>query len=161
MTTVLRVGDREIAVEEIIPLLAGYQLLPQLLRELIIDQAIAPFSSTPEEKANALRQFFEQHQLPDETAQKAWTSHHKMTWAQVEALATRGLLIEKYKQATWGHKIESYFLGRKSQNDIFELRLEMFLTWPSGSHRDHQEAIFVIPYAGVIKRSELTSSARP
>ncbi len=117
MTTVLRVGDREIAVEEIIPLLAGYQLLPQLLRELIIDQAIAPFSSTPEEKANALRQFFEQHQLPDETAQKAWASHHKMTWAQVEALATRGLLIEKYKQATWGHKIESYFLGRKNQLD--------------------------------------------
>jgi parvulin-like peptidyl-prolyl isomerase len=40
-----------------------------------------------------------------------------MTLAQVEGLATRGLLIEKFKQTTWGHKLESYFLSRKGQLD--------------------------------------------
>ena len=49
MDAVLRVGDRTISAEELIPLLAGYQLLPSLMRELIIDQAIASFSCTPEE----------------------------------------------------------------------------------------------------------------
>jgi parvulin-like peptidyl-prolyl isomerase len=40
-----------------------------------------------------------------------------MTSAQLEALAIRGLLIEKFKQTTWGHKLESYFLSRKGQLD--------------------------------------------
>ncbi|HEY9634090.1 MAG TPA: peptidylprolyl isomerase [Coleofasciculaceae cyanobacterium] len=117
MDAVLRIGDRVITPEEIIPLLAGYQLLLPLIREIIIDQAIAPISCTPEEKAKALKQFFEQNQITDEAARLAWTSRHKMTVAQLEALATRGLLIEKFKQATWGHKLESYFLSRKEHLD--------------------------------------------
>lgn len=114
---VLQVGDRTITAEEIIPLLAGYQMLPSLLRELIIDQAIASFECTPEEKANSLGQFYQQNQITDETVKSAWLKHHRMTSEQLEALATRGLLIEKFKQATWGHKLESYFLGRKGQLD--------------------------------------------
>jgi parvulin-like peptidyl-prolyl isomerase len=117
MTTVLRVGDREISAEEIVPLLAGYQLLPQLLREIIIDRAIAPFSCTPEEKAIARQQFFEQNQLTDETAKKTWANQRGMTLAQLEALAIRGLLIEKFKRETWENKLDSYYLSRKQQLD--------------------------------------------
>jgi parvulin-like peptidyl-prolyl isomerase len=114
---VLQVGDRTITAEEIIPLLAGYQMLPSLLRELIIDQAIASLECTPEEKANSLGQFYQQNQITDETVKSAWLKHHRMASEQLEALATRGLLIEKFKQATWGHKLESYFLARKGQLD--------------------------------------------
>lgn len=117
MTTVLKVGERTITAEEIIPLLAGYQLLQPLLRELIIDQAIGDISCTPEEKTQAIQQFLEQNQIPNEAAQLIWLKQNHMTPAQLEALAMRGLLIEKFKQATWGHKLESYFLGRKSQLD--------------------------------------------
>src|SRR4028119_2379817 len=112
---VLQVGDRTIKAEEIIPLLAGYQMLPSLLRELIIDQAIASLECTSEEKAKSLEQFYQQNQITDEAIKSAWLKHHRMTFEQLEALATRGLLIEKFKQATWGHKLESYFLGRKAQ----------------------------------------------
>jgi parvulin-like peptidyl-prolyl isomerase len=117
MNAILRVGDRAITAEEIIPLLAGYRLLPSLLRELIIDQAIEPFSCTSEEKAKALEQFFEQNHIINETSKVAWLKQHGMTAAQLEALATRGLSIEKFKQATWGHKLESYFLKVKGQLD--------------------------------------------
>jgi parvulin-like peptidyl-prolyl isomerase len=117
MDAVLRVGDRVITAEEIIPVLAGYQLLQPLLREIIIDQAISPYSCTPEEKAKVIGHFCEQNQIANETAKLAWLKHHKMTEAQLEAVATRGLLIEKFKQATWGNKLESYFLSRKGQLD--------------------------------------------
>lgn len=113
----LRVGDRTITADEIIPLLDRYQLLQPLLRELIIDRAIAPFSCTPEEKARATQQFFEQHQITDDAAKQAWLEQHKMTPDRLEAQATRGILVEKFKQATWGHKLESYFLNRKEQLD--------------------------------------------
>lgn len=117
MNAILRIGDRTITAEELIPLLASYQLLTPLLRELIIDQAVASVSCTPEETAQAQKQFFEQQQITSEEAKLAWAAQHKMTPEQLEALAVRGLKIEKFKHATWVHKLESYFLSRKAQLD--------------------------------------------
>ena len=117
MSKTLHFGNRTITAEEIIPLLAGYQILPQLLRELIIDQAIAPIECTPEEEDKARQQFYKQNQFTSETQRQAWLEWHRMTPEQLEALATRGLRVEKFKQATWGHKLESYLLSRKGQLD--------------------------------------------
>ncbi|MGB5962215.1 MAG: peptidylprolyl isomerase [Coleofasciculaceae cyanobacterium] len=117
MDAVLQVGDRLITATEIIPLLASYQLLPSLLREVIIDQAIASYNCTPEEKATALEQFAAKNQLTDAEAKHNWLKYYHLSEAQLEALATRGILIEKFKQATWNHKLESYFLSRKGQLD--------------------------------------------
>lgn len=117
MSKTLHIGNCTITAEEIIPLLAGYQMLPQLLRELIIDQAIAPIKCTPEEEARARQQFYAQNQLTSEAKIQAWLEGHGMTAEQLEALAMRRLKIEKFKQATWGHKLESYLLRRKRQLD--------------------------------------------
>ncbi|HEY9639792.1 MAG TPA: peptidylprolyl isomerase, partial [Coleofasciculaceae cyanobacterium] len=48
---------------------------------------------------------------------RAWLGRYGMTQAQLESLATRELRVEKFKQATWGHRLESYFLSRKNQLD--------------------------------------------
>lgn len=117
MTAVLKVSNRTITTEEIIPLLAGYQMLPRLLFEIIIDQAIVPFTCTPEEIADAYQQFCEKNHLTTETERQVWLEINGMTLEQLEALATRGLRIDKFKQASWGHKLESYFLSRKSHLD--------------------------------------------
>ncbi|MGQ4649257.1 peptidylprolyl isomerase [Lyngbya aestuarii] len=117
MKAVLQVGDRTITAEEIIPLLAGYQLLPPLLRAIIIDEAIAQVECTDQEKTEAREQFYERNQITSEEVQQSWLKRYGMNAAQLEALATRELKIEKFKQETWGHKLESYFLGRKGKLD--------------------------------------------
>lgn len=117
MTVVLQVGDRPVTAEEILPLLAGYQMLPQFLQEILIDQAIAEVSCLPEEKQQACEQFYERQQITSPEARQAWLGQYGMTPGQLELLATRELRIEKFKQATWGPKIESYFLSRKGQLD--------------------------------------------
>ncbi len=107
-----------IASEEVIPLLSSYQMLPQLFRESIIDKAIAPISCTPEEIGAAYKQFREQNQLTTETQRQAWLERYCMNQEDLEeALIVRMLKIEKFKYATWGHKLESYFLKRKGQLD--------------------------------------------
>ncbi|MEQ9624117.1 peptidylprolyl isomerase [Coleofasciculus chthonoplastes] len=117
MTAILKVGDQTITAEEVIPLLAKYQLLPQLLREIIIDQAIATLDCTDEEKNAASEQFYTKNQLTSQEERQAWRDRQDLTLEQVEELAVRGLKLEKFKQATWGHKIESYFLKRKGRLD--------------------------------------------
>jgi parvulin-like peptidyl-prolyl isomerase len=117
MAKVLQVGSRTFAAEELIPLLASYQIVPQLLCESIIDEAIASISCTPEEIEMACQQFEEHWELTCETKKQAWLNHYGMSQEQLELLATRKLRIEKFKQETWGHKLESYFLKRKSHLD--------------------------------------------
>lgn len=117
MNAVLQVGDRSITPEELIPLLAKYQLLPQLLREIIVDEAITTIDCTPEEKIGACQQFYERNQVMTEADRLAWLERQNMTSEQVEDLVSRGIKLEKFKQATWGNKLESYFLKRKGQLD--------------------------------------------
>lgn len=117
MGHVLQIGNRSVTSEELPSLLAGYQMLPQLVQEVLIDEAIAPITCAEEELIGARDQFYAQHQIVDEVTRQQWLNRHGMTLAQLDALATRSLRIEKFKEATWGAKLESYFLERKSKLD--------------------------------------------
>lgn len=118
MAPILQIGDRTISTENILPQLASYQMMPQLLRENIIDQAIAPISCTDEEVAAAREQFYEQNQLIDETIQQSWLHHHGMNLEFLETIFIPRLLkIEKFKCQTWNHKLESCFLQHKHALD--------------------------------------------
>ncbi|NET50718.1 MAG: peptidylprolyl isomerase, partial [Merismopedia sp. SIO2A8] len=96
---------------------AGYQMLPKFLQELIIDEAIAGVDCTEEEKSSACEQFYAQNQITDDAARQTWLQRFGMTQSQLEALAVRGLRIDKFKQDKWGIKLESYFLERKGTLD--------------------------------------------
>jgi hypothetical protein len=63
MGVVLQVGDHRITDEGIFPLLAKYGMLPQLAREIVIEQAIADVTCTPEEEESARNRFLQQNQL--------------------------------------------------------------------------------------------------
>lgn len=117
MSVVLQVGERAIAADDLLHLLAGYQMLPQLLQEVLIDQAIAPITCTDDETKQAQEQFFAQNQITSDETLNLWMSRHGMTPEQLRSLMTRSLRIEKFKAETWGNKLESYFLSRKSKLD--------------------------------------------
>lgn len=117
MSDMLKIGTRTIAPDDILPLMAGYQMMPQFLKELLIDEAIAPIDCTDEEKETACQAFYQQNQITDPQNRQVWLAHYRMTQEQLESLATRELRIEKFKQQRWGPKLESYFLDRKSRLD--------------------------------------------
>lgn len=117
MANVLKFGDQTITVAEIASKLAGYQMLPQLCRELLIEKAIANIEFSVEEKNNAIEMFYSKAQLATKDAIVSFLKYHCMTPIQLEALATRELRLEKFKQATWGGKLEQYFLQYKPQLD--------------------------------------------
>jgi parvulin-like peptidyl-prolyl isomerase len=117
MAQVLQVRNQTISTEKVVTLLANYQMLPQFLYEVIVDQAITPFTCTSEEKVNARQQFYEKYQIASESERREWLELYEMTQEELEALTTRELRIEKFKRASWGYKIGSYFLSRKPSLD--------------------------------------------
>lgn len=117
MTGVYKVGETVIKAEEIPSLLKRYQLMPQFLKEVIIDHAIADIECSPEEQQAALEKFAAQHQLTSAEAQQAWLKSQDLTPEDLQAIAERPIKVEKFKQSTWSNKVENYFVSRKSSLD--------------------------------------------
>jgi hypothetical protein len=119
MIPLLEVGDRNLAKNDLLTLLTQYQLLPQLLKELIIDREIQDISLSSEEEALAIEQFYIQHQLMDEAKREIWLSYHRMSLEQVCLQALRQFKLVKFKFIRWGGMTEGDFLKYKHQLDQF------------------------------------------
>ncbi len=117
MTLVIQSGEQTLSSQEIIPLLARYQMLPQLISQRLIDRALADIECTDEEKTIACQQFYQHHHLTTEAERQAWAASHCLTQQDIEELATRQLRIEKFKLATWQEQLASYFMRRKKELD--------------------------------------------
>ncbi|MES1022047.1 peptidylprolyl isomerase [Gloeocapsa sp. BRSZ] len=103
-------------VDAVLGLLSRYQLMPQLARNLIIDDAIANIPCTEEERQAAIEAFETQHQITP-TTRDAWLKQQGMTMTQMHDLALRPVLLEKHKTTVWGPKVDNYFLTRKAHLD--------------------------------------------
>lgn len=117
MTEVIKVNQTPILPEQLLSHLKHYQILPQLLRQLVIDHAIASVECSAEEVQTAKEEYINQNRLNDPNRLQAWLNQTRLQQEDLEKLALRNYKIKKFKQDTWGAKVESYFLQRKRDLD--------------------------------------------
>jgi parvulin-like peptidyl-prolyl isomerase len=117
MTEFVQIGNFQVPQAELVNLLSRYQILPVIVRELVIDRAIATIECTDDEEISALKQCYDLYQLTDKDRLTQWIDHHYLDHQQLAEIAVRNFKIDKFKQDNWGGKIESYFLKRKGQLD--------------------------------------------
>lgn len=117
MTQILQVGSKVIQAHEVLYLLSRYRLMPQFVRNIILDSAIADICCTDSERKVAIEEFYQQQQLTSKEALEAWLLDQGITLEQMEDLAVRPVLSEKFKTATFGRKVDAYFLKRKASLD--------------------------------------------
>ena len=117
MTESIQIGNFQVPQAELVPLLAKYQLLPGVLRELTIDRAIAAITCSNDEQISALKQFYDRYQLTTEDRLIEWLNSYSLDRHQLAEIAIRNFKIDKFKQETWSGKVSSYFLKRKAQLD--------------------------------------------
>jgi parvulin-like peptidyl-prolyl isomerase len=109
------VENDKIELKTLSAILATYRLLPTFNRELAIDRAIADFALSPEETNLALQQFQQRYQLTTQEAIQNYCRQFSLTEDQLKIIGLREFKIEKFKQQTFGSRLESTFLSRKSQ----------------------------------------------
>ncbi|MEA5452252.1 peptidylprolyl isomerase [Leptolyngbya sp. CCNP1308] len=114
---VLHIGDQVLALADIVPLLQRYGMLPALIKELVIDRAIAAVTLTPEQNALALEQFLQTNQIASPEQQQGFLAQRGLSEGDLPALAQRAHKLQQYKLDTWGHQVESHFLQRKAHLD--------------------------------------------
>lgn len=119
MNAFITLGDRTLGAPDLLALITQYQMLPQLLKEYVMDGATQGIELTPEEQTAALEQFFSQPQFKDEAQRQAWLNYYHMSAEQLSAVALRQVKVEKFKHLTWNAYIETDFLKNKAQLDRF------------------------------------------
>jgi PPIC-type PPIASE domain len=113
MSTNVRVGNRQLTAELICQHVSRSSLLPQLLREMILDRVLAQWEpSSTAELADGRAAFEQCYQ------QLAGLTHSRnLSQAQLTKIAERTVKLHQFKQGIWGGKLGSYFLERKSHLD--------------------------------------------
>jgi parvulin-like peptidyl-prolyl isomerase len=115
--TELQIGNFQVPQAELVALLTRYQILPGVLRELAIDRAISEVKCSDEEIVLAIKKICSSYGLTSKEQVQQWLDFRCLTILQMEEIAIRDFKIEKFKQETWGNRVESYFLKRKGQLD--------------------------------------------
>jgi parvulin-like peptidyl-prolyl isomerase len=117
MVETVQFGAFTVPARDIGEMLITYQMLPGLVREVAIDRGIASINCSEAETTQAIQEFYGRLQLKTKEQLEEWLGTQGLTRVQLDKIAVRHHKIEKFKQETWGPKVESYFLSRKSQLD--------------------------------------------
>jgi parvulin-like peptidyl-prolyl isomerase len=117
MTEFVKIGNFQVPQVELVNLLARYQILPTLLRELTLDRAIVEIQCSDVEQDLAIQQFRDRYGLISDEQIQQWLDLHSLNSQQLAEIAIRQFKIEKLKIENWGGKTEAYFLKRKGQLD--------------------------------------------
>jgi parvulin-like peptidyl-prolyl isomerase len=105
MKLVLQTQNRQIPCDLILQQLSDSHLLPQLLREMIVEETIDRVAGEYQIELTPTLEEFEP--LYEQVAKI--TPFQGMNSEQISAITTRTLKLQKFKQAGWGHKVSSYY----------------------------------------------------
>jgi parvulin-like peptidyl-prolyl isomerase len=117
MSEIVEIGAFRVPAAELGNMLITYQMLPNLVREIAIDRGLAEVKCNDAETTEAIKTFYGRLQLKTNEQLQEWLAAQGLTRVQLDLIAVRQHKIEKFKQETWGPKVESYFLNRKGQLD--------------------------------------------
>jgi PPIC-type PPIASE domain len=113
MSTIVRIGTHQLTAERVCQHLSTSQFLPQILREIVIDEALAQWQPSTQPQL-----------APGDTRVEAWDDLDGEL-ALSDGINEPGSMvtvprperIQAFKQDVWGAKLGSYYLTRKSQLD--------------------------------------------
>jgi parvulin-like peptidyl-prolyl isomerase len=114
---VIRIGTEHFSAVGLFNKLQTHQLLPQLCREIIVDQSLSTLTLTPEEVNQGRQTVYQIHQIQADSDREAWMQQRGMTPERFEQWIQRQILLETFKRRRWGSEASSYFLKRKEGLD--------------------------------------------
>ncbi len=103
--------------QEIIALLQQYWMLPQLQREMLIDEYLAGVTCSEAEVFSAYKTFYQKHQINSDADRDAWLERNRCTISQFEHSVLRTIKLDRFKSETFGSKVDAYFLKCKDRLD--------------------------------------------
>lgn len=122
-------GKVRLDADEVLSLVAGHELWPQLMPEIVTDRALRTIDCTPEETESYFRDQIASNGRFLEN-RKERLLREGVAAQDVDFYLVRPLLLEKFKENQFGPKVEQTFLDMKTGMDS--------LVFSMIRHRDHE-----------------------
>jgi PPIC-type PPIASE domain len=119
MSSTIQVGNRTFTTEDICEQLSTSDLLPQVLREMIIDEILADWTIDLDGKIPYNREEFAEG--CDRLGKLV--GYQGLNQLQLYKIVDRHLRLRKFKHARWNNRVYSYYLQHKSRFDRVEFSL--------------------------------------
>ncbi len=119
MSSTIQVGQRTFTTEDICEQLSNSDLLPQVLREMIIDEILADWEIDLDGKIPYNREEFAEG--CDRLGKLA--GYQGLNQLQLYKIVDRHLRLRKFKHARWNSRVYSYYLKHKSKFDRTEFSI--------------------------------------
>lgn len=116
-TPLSRLCQNKMSGAEVISLLQKYWMLPQLHRELVLDDRLAAIECSQEEVFSAYKTFYHKYQINSDADREAWLERNHCTLEQFEHSVLRTIKLDRFKSEAFSNKVDTYFLQRKAQLD--------------------------------------------
>lgn len=114
---VIKVGSEYFSLAALFQKLQTHCLLPQLCREILVEQVTSGLNLTSEEAALGRQVVYRLNQIQAETDRQRWMQQRSMNPGQFEQWVQRQIQVETFKRRQWETEISSYFLKRKESFD--------------------------------------------
>jgi len=117
-TPVLLLDDQPIAAEQLLGLLRRQGQIPSLVRELVLDQALATVELSPEEEDQQLQPLRSERQLESEEAFVGFLQASSLDEQLLRQMVTRPERVVRYREERWGPRANSLYLKHKERYDL-------------------------------------------
>ena len=119
---VLCLGDQPIAAEQLLGVLRRQGLIPSLVKDLVLDQALATVELNPEDEEQQLQAFRAQRQLETEEAFVGFLQASQLDESLLLQMVTRPHRVVRYREERWGPRANSLYLKNKERYDLVTYR---------------------------------------
>jgi hypothetical protein len=119
---VLLLDDQPITADQLLGLLRRQGQIPSLVRELVLDQALATVELSPEEEEQHLQAFRSERQLESEEAFVGFLQASSLDEQLLRQMVTRPERVVRYREERWGPRANSLYLKHKERYDLVTYR---------------------------------------
>jgi parvulin-like peptidyl-prolyl isomerase len=124
MSTIALIDNRQLTAERVCQHVSTSPLLPQLLRQIIIDDiylrwqpSVSPQSTLPKEGLIVGVASLNENRSDLELDRDSQLDFTVSIPLESATIVDRDTKLQQFKQEIWGHKVGSYYLTRKAQLD--------------------------------------------
>ena len=119
---VVWLDDQTIPAETLVGLIRRQGQIPNLVRELVLDQALASVAISETEEAELLNAFRAERQLEGDEAFVAFLQASHLNEALLRQMVTRPEKVVRYREERWGPRANSLYLQHKERYDLVTYR---------------------------------------
>ena len=118
----LWLNDQPVSISEIMAVLRKERMLPELVKNLVLDRTLSQVKISPERETALMHEFRQMQKLESDEAFADFLLKNNITEQLLQQSINRPHLVVQYREERWGPRANSLYLKHKDRYDRISYR---------------------------------------